>query len=370
MRILYVISEDWFFASHFAERADVLQRSGSVVGVATRHKSQCLVETETLRLFEMETNRGSLNILADIRALFQLYRACRIFKPDILHCVAMKPNMFGALIGLFLGLPCVFAPTGLGYLFTRDTPVTRLVRNGFLLTLKAALRQPRNQIIIENSEDLQFFVDRQLVKSSQIHLIRGAGIDTDYFIASQEPRPPITVLCVSRLLADKGIREFFTAAQHIRALRPDVRFLLVGGTDANNPTSLQESEVVELAKSSGVIWLGQQNDVYPYYRDAHIVCLPSYREGLPKVLLEAAASGRCIVTTDVVGCREIVKHEITGILVEARNADALAEGLLRVIDDAPLRKRLALAVCGLMASGYSTKDIATQTQAVYDLVSQ
>ena len=367
IRVLYAISEDWFFTSHFQERALRHHAKGAVIGVATHHGSSSLQRNDEFHRFDMDTERGSLNVLADVRAVFQLTRAIRRFRPDILHCVAMKPILFGALVSIATRLPCVFAPTGLGYLFTRNTPLTRISRVIFLQVLRLALKARHNQVIIENEEDRQFLVASGIVRAKQIHLIRGAGIDFGRFNASDEPNPPVVILCVARLLVDKGIREFFDAAAQVGAMRPEVRFVLVGDIDGKNPSSLTHNEAQRLATDSGVAWYGSQTSVEDFYRTSHIVCLPSYREGLPKVLLEAAASKRCIVTTDTIGCREIITDNDTGILVPVADSDALTAGLLRVIDDAPLRRQLAEAAYNSIRHGFSVDDVAAATEHIYDL---
>ena len=367
VRVLYAISEDWFFASHFQERALRHHRDGLTIGIATHHGTSSLRHLSEFHRFTMNTERGSLNVLTDIRAAVQLTRAIRRFRPDVLHCVAMKPILIGIFISLFTRLPCVFAPTGLGYLFTRDTTLTRITRFVFLRLLRLALRARHNQIIIENDEDRQFLVASGIVRPAQIHLIRGAGVNFTRFVPSDEPQPPIVILCVARLLVDKGIREFCAAASRIRGLRPDVRFLLVGDIDAKNPSSLTYGEAQQLTAQSEVSWRGPQNSIEQYYRDAHIVCLPSYREGLPKVLLEAAASKRCIVATDTVGCREVVIHEMTGLLIPTRDSAALASALLKVIDDALLRRRLAASAYESIQHGFSVDDVALATERVYTL---
>ena len=367
IRVLYAISEDWFFASHFQERALRHHANGAVIGVATHHGSSSLQENDEFHKFDMDTERGSLNVVADVRAVFQLSRAIRRFRPDILHCVAMKPILFGALVSMATRLPCVFAPTGLGYLFTRNTVFTRISRVIFLQILRLALRVRHNHVIIENEEDRQSLVASGIVRAEQIHLVRGAGIDFGRFNPSDEPDPPVIILCVARLLVDKGIREFFAAAAQVSAMRPEVRFVLVGDIDSKNPSSLTHDEARRLATDSAVLWSGPQASVEDFYRTSHIVCLPSYREGLPKVLLEAAASKRCIVTTDTIGCREIITDKVTGILVPVADSDALAGALLRVIDDAPLRRQLAEAAYDSIKHGFSVDDVSTATEHIYDL---
>lgn len=368
IRVLYAISEDWFFASHFEERALHHHANGTTIGVATHHGTSLLEKVDEFHQFEMSTERGSLNFLADVRALFQLSRAIRAFNPDILHCVAIKPILIGAIVSIVTRLPCVFAPTGLGYLFTRNTMLTRISRVIFLQVLRLALKIRCNHVIIENDEDRQFLIASGIVHADQIHLVRGAGIDFGLFNPSNEPDPPLTILCVARLLVDKGIREFFAAATQVRALRPEVRFILVGDIDSKNPSSLTHDQARQFATESGVTWCGSQTSVEGFYRSAHIVCLPSYREGLPKVLLEAAASKRCIVTTDTVGCREIVTDNVTGLLVAVGDSVALANALLKVIDDAPLRRQLAEAAYDSVRRGFSVDDVAAATERIYDLV--
>ena len=341
-QLLFFVTEDWYFCSHRLPLAIAALAAGYEVVLATRVKDhRAIIEAAGIRLLPLDLSRGAKNPFKDWRTLLKLYQILRSERPDILHNVAMKPVLYGSLAAKFGGKACVInALAGLGHLFVVDG------RSGYLrrlvhFALKALLFRS-GRIIVQNPDDLRLLVDSGTIERSQATLIRGSGADLDRFKPTKEPSGPAVVVMAARLLWDKGVGEFVAAAEKLRREGLKARFILVGEPDTENHSSIQKEQIEIWVQEGAIEWWGQQSDMPWVFSQCHIVCLPSYYgEGVPKVLLEAAASQRPIITTDMPGCREAVEHEENGLLVTARDVAHLAEALRRLIEDRPLRERLA-----------------------------
>jgi len=221
------------------------------------------------------------------------------------------------------------------------------------------------KVIFQNRDDLETFTRNTIIARDQTLLIRGSGVDLTCFKQTPEPPEPVVFLLVARMLKDKGIREFVRAARAVKSSYPAWRFLLAGDTDPGNPSSLSR-DTIEKWHASGVVeWIGQQADIARLMGMSHVVCLPSYREGLPKTLQEASAVGRPMIATDVSGCREVVRDGVSGTLVPARNVDALAEAMIALGVDEPRRVRMGKAARERAEALFSIDDVVRDTFLVY-----
>lgn len=366
-KLLFVITEDWFFASHFLERGVAAVRAGYEVAVATRPTTKVsLIESHGIRVIPIEFSRRGLNPLRELRTALKLRSIVREFRPDIVHNVALKPVVTGTLGELLAGSRRIInAPVGMGHVFTADSHGSRLVRAILKLLLRKLLNPRGSIVIIENEDDLRELVERGYVRPHEIRMVRGAGVDPGAFVPGAEPAGPITVLLVSRILRDKGVLEFVGAARRVREEHPGTRFLIVGSPDDGNPSSFRESDMRRWEESGDVQCLGFRTDVAELLSAAHVACLPSYREGLPKSLLEAAAAGKPIVTTNVPGCRTVVENGVNGLLVPARDTDALARAIARLVEDPQLRARLGQAGRQRAELEFSSAIIIEQTLNIY-----
>jgi glycosyltransferase involved in cell wall biosynthesis len=364
---LFVITEDWFFASHFLERGAAAVRAGYEVAVATRPTTKVsLIESHGIRLIPIDFSRRGLNPLRELRTALKLRSIVREFRPDIVHNVALKPVVTGTFGELLAGTRRIInAPVGMGHVFTADSHGSRLVRAILRLLLRKLLNPRGSIVIIENEDDLRELVERGYVRPHEIRMVRGAGVDPGAFVPGAEPAGPITVLLVSRILRDKGVLEFVGAARRVREEHPGTRFLIVGSPDDGNPSSFRESDMRRWEESGDVQCLGFRTDVAELLAAAHVACLPSYREGLPKSLLEAAAAGKPIVTTNVPGCRTVVANGVNGLLVPARDTDALARAIARLVEDPQLRARLGQAGRQRAELEFSSAIIIEQTLNIY-----
>lgn len=363
MKLLFIVTEDWYFVSHRLPLAVAAQAAGYEVAVATRAGSQAdVIRNAGIRLIPFAMSRRGGNPFAEVMALWRLYR---LEKPDLVHHVALKPVMFGALAAWLTRVPAqVYAVAGLGWLFTSSRGVVRMVRPALRWTLARLLNRPHSLTVVQNPED-QALLERSGVSATRLRLIRGAGVDLQIFYPVAPAPEPVCIVLAARMLWDKGVGEFVEAARRLAEAGAKARFLLVGAPDPANPASVPESTLRSWHGQHGVEWLGQRDDIPAVLQAAHIACLPSYREGLPKSLLEAAACGLPIVTTNAPGCREVVRDGVNGLLVPVRDAVALAKALEKLINDAALRRRMGEQSRLLAESEFGQEAIIAQTLAVY-----
>lgn len=362
-KLLFVVTEDWYFVSHRLPLAEAAQAAGFEVAVATRVGRQAdVICNAGIRLIPFELSRRGGNPLAEVMALWRLYR---LERPDLVHHVALKPVMLGALAAWLARVPAqVNVVAGLGWLFTSSGRFVRLLRPVLRRMLGRLLMQPCSLTIVQNPED-QALLERSGVTVTRLRLIRGAGVDVHAFYPVPPPPEPVCIVLASRMLWDKGVGEFVEAARSLTGAGVNARFVLVGAPDPANPSSVPESTLRAWHGQHGVEWWGRREDMPAVLQAAHIACLPSYREGLPKSLLEAAACGLPIVTTDAPGCREVVTDGVTGLLVPVRDADALAAALKKLINDADLRRRMGEQLRLRAETEFGQENVIAQTLAVY-----
>ncbi len=363
-KLLYVVTEYWYFVSHRLPLAVAAQAAGFQVAVATRAGRQAdAIRNAGIRLIPFELSRRGGNPLAEVMALWRLYRR---EKPDLVHHVALKPVMAGSVAAWLARVPAqVNAVAGLGWLFTSSGRAVRLLRPALRWMLGRLLMQPHSLTIVQNPED-KALLECSGVSAARLRLIRGAGVDVQIFYPVMPPPGPVCIVLVARMLWDKGVGEFVEAARCLTEAGVNARFVLVGDPDPANPASVPESTLRSWHGQHGVEWWGRRDDMPAVLQAAHIACLPSsYGEGLPKSLLEAAACGLPIVTTDAPGCREVVQDGVSGLLVPVRDADALAAALGELIGDAGLRRNMGEQSRVRAEIEFGQEAIIAQTLAVY-----
>ncbi len=366
---MFLVTEDWYFVSHRFELAVAASRAGYDVVVATRVDRHGKRITDAgFALRPVAFNRSGINPLEEVRTLMQLVRLYRREAPDIVHHVALKPVIYGSLAARIAGVKGVVnALGGLGYVFSSASQRARMLRWIVRPALKLALGGRNARLIVQNSDDRDIIVADGLADAGSIRLIRGAGVDPSAYrqvtVASEMP----LVILPARLLREKGVGEFVEAARLLRGQGVKARFALVGRPDPANPTSVSQREIDAWVNEGVVEYWGWQEDMPGIFSQAQIVCLPTYYgEGLPKSLLEAAASGCAMVTTDIPGCREIVQQGVTGWLVPARDVRALASALQQAIEQPGLRQQYGASARALIAADFSMDRVAAATIAIYD----
>jgi len=373
-RLLFVVTEDWYFHSHRLPLAQAALEGGYAVAVATRvnaHRAAieaCGCEVIPLR----KLRRRSLNPLREVGAVIELVGVYRRWRPDIVHQVAIKPVLYGSLAARLAGVrSSVNALAGLGFVYSSRTSLARMLRPLITSALRLALNRRGSVAIVQNDDDAAMLRSIGLADTSAVEIIRGSGVDLERFSPPQGPAsaPPIVMLA-SRMLWDKGIGEFVEAAKRLRLERTDVRFVLVGGRDEENPTAIPAEVLAGWQRAGIVEWWGQRDEMADVLRQATIVCLPSYREGLPKVLLEAAACAKPIVTTDVPGCRDVVEPGKTGLLVPSHDDTALADALRTLLADTALCERMGQKARQRVAARFSLAAVQAATLDLYRKLGQ
>ena len=366
-RLHYVVNEDWAFISHFYERAVASKANGYAVAVSAHCGEQKSTLTDAgLAVFPHHISRSGINPIIEMRNLFQLVQVFRQSKPKIIHLIALKPIVIGALAArIYGGAQVVCAPIGMGYLFSSGERKARVIRPVVQFLLRRILRMKNTHVIIENAEDLATLVNGGYVKQENISLIKGAGVNLDIYPAIPENCDTKIVSMFARVLRDKGVLDFVSAAKVVHKTHPSARFRLIGDCDPGNPTSFSQLEVESWVATGAIEWLGYRTDVPALLAESNIVCLPSYREGLPKTLIEACAAQRAIVATDVTGCREAVEHGTNGLLVPVQNPEKLAEAISQLLDDKELRLDLAKNGRRRADTEFSSTIVISETLNVY-----
>ncbi|MEM7220835.1 MAG: glycosyltransferase family 4 protein [Pseudomonadota bacterium] len=372
MKLLYVVNQASFFVSHRLPLALEAQRLGFDVAVACGRDTgeEKLIEAGVM-VHTIRLSRSGTNVFAELRTLRELLRLYRAFDPDIVHHVTIKPVLYGTIAARLARVPAVVnAIPGLGFVFTRRGALARVRRQIINQFYRLALRHDNMRVIFQNGEDRESFVNASVVRRPETVLIRGSGVDLTQFEASPEPDTPLVFVLVARMLRDKGVFEFVAAAEQLKKRYPDWRFWLVGDVDPGNPVSLTLAQLQAWDTEGAVEWLGQRDDVSDILRSCHVLCLPSYyREGLPKSLLEAAASERAIIASRVAGCLEVVTDGVTGLIVEPRDVGDLVVAMQRLGTDKALRERLARAARNKAEALFSVDEVVQDTFIVYEQLS-
>jgi glycosyltransferase involved in cell wall biosynthesis len=321
-----------------------------------------------LRWEEAPMKRLSLNPWRELGLVLWLRRLMLTERVDLVHAFTIKCAVYGSIAARLARLPArINAVAGMGYVFSSNDLRARLLRPVVRALMRFALDGHGARLILQNGDDVQMFIRAGLVNEHRVRLIPGSGVDCERFAPGDAVRQPgaFRVLLPARLLWDKGVREYVEAARELRGTGREIRFMLAGEPDPGNPASVPEAEVTRWAADGTIEWLGHVDDMPALFRSVDAVVLPSYREGLPKGLIEAAASGLPLVSTDVPGCRDVISDGVDGLLVPARDAAALAQAIGRLHDDTGLRARLGAAARRKARARFDEQLIIRETLAVY-----
>ena len=372
-KLLFLVTEDWYFCSHRLPVARAAREAGFEVVVATRVRSHGeAIREEGFGLRPLAWRRRGDGLFGSARALSAISRLYRDERPDIVHHIALKPVLFGGIARRLAFAHAVDAPAvvdsvmGLGSGFSDATTAARLRRPPLALALRLVTGGNRGWVVVQNPEDRGALAGLG-IDARRIALIRGSGVDTRHFVPLPEPSgDTVTVALVSRMLRDKGVLDAAAAVRKLRAQGHAVELLLAGPTDPDNTNSLTPQALRSLAAEPGIAWLGPVADVRAVWRRAAIAVLPStYGEGVPKTLLEAAACGRPLVAADVPGCREVVRPGTTGILVPPHDVDGLAAAIASLAGDPAGRAVLGRAGRELIEHRFADEIVAHETLALY-----
>ncbi len=344
-KILYIINVDWFFISHFLPIGEEVLKRGYDVHIACGiTDKQEYLESFGFIVHPLSISRSGTSVILELKTILEIYKVIQLLKPDIVEFFTIKPVLYGGIVSRFFSIPKkVFYITGLGYVFMAKGLKGFIVRNIVKMMYKLAISGKNNSIITENIFDKGLINSLKTVDKKQIKIIKGAGVNLTQYKHLEESNQNIRVTMACRLLKDKGVTEYIEAAKILISKGIDVEFELYGDVDIHNPATLTNKDLEKIRKEGFVSIYGFTSDIANIFSKTNIVVLPSYREGLPKVLIEAAACGRAVVTTNVPGCRDAIEINKTGLLCEVKNTQDLAEKIKRLIVDEELRHGMGRA---------------------------
>ena len=369
MRVLYVVTADWYFCSHRLPLARAALARGDVVAVATsidQHGEA--IRQAGIEAIDVPFRRRGVRPDRELGVLRELRAAMRRFRPDLVHNISMKPVIYGTLAARMEKVGAIVNTlTGLGYVFSSRDTMARMLRPLVEAGLRRVLATPRQHLVVQNPDDQRLLEADGIVPAGAMTLIRGSGVNTEAFTSQREAQGEPLVIFPARMLKQKGVGEMVAAARLLRDRGVKARVALVGTPDPDNPSSVTEAQLEAWDAEGAIEWWGYRADMAEVLRQAHVVCLPStYGEGVPKCLLEAAASGRAIVATDIPGCREAVRHGENGLLVPPRDPQALAQALESLLADAPRRREMGERGRRLAVEEFSEQRVVAETLALYE----
>lgn len=369
MKIVLFANTDWYLYNFRRSLALSLHRAGHELLLLSPpgpygEKLQAL----GLRWEALPMERRSLNPLRELSLLRHLVRLLRRERPALVHGFTIKCAVYGSLAARLAGVPArVNAVAGMGYVFTSNDAKARALRPVVRGLLRLALDGEGARLILQNADDVALFERAGLVDPARIRLVRGSGVDCSRFVKRSGERSggPLRVLVAARLLWDKGLEEYVTAARELLAEGRRIEFLLAGTPDPGNPAAVPEDTVRSWVEEGVVNWLGHVDDMPTLLGAVDVVALPSYREGLPKTLIEAAACAQPLITTDVPGCREVVTDGVDGLLVPVRDAKALAQAIRRLDDDPAFARRIGEKAWAKAHTEFDERIVISRTVDVY-----
>jgi len=371
MKVLLFANTEWYLYNFRRSLAVALREAGhEVVLVSPPGPYGEKLRRLGFRWMPAPMERRSLNPLRELRLVLWLRHLVAHEKVDLVHGFTIKCAVYGSIVARLAGVPArVNAVAGMGYVFTSNDLKARVLRPIVSALMRFALDGIGARLILQNPDDVALFERSGLVDPSRVRLIAGSGVDCERF--SPAPRCDsgadvlLRVVLPARLLWDKGLNEFIEAARQLRAEGRAIEFLLAGDPDPGNPATAPERTIRAWTEEGLVRWLGHVEDMPALFRSVDVVVLPSYREGLPKGLIEAGACALPLVTTDAPGCREVVTHEVDGLLVPVGDADALARAIARLQDDTALRLRLGAAAREKALREFDERSVISRTLGVY-----
>lgn len=366
--IVFVVNVDWFFCSHRLPIALELLKSGHTVTlICSVTNKQKYIESLGISVIPIKLSRSGSSLWNELRTFIQLGKTLRNIPIDVLHLVTIKPVLYGALLSRWMDIPKrVASISGLGFIFLSTRIKYRLIKMIVVRLYRMGLNKSNTTIIFQNRDDLELFSVNKISTRAETKLIRGSGVDLNQIQPTIETDDSIVVMFMARLLKDKGVVEFIESSTSFIS-NSDIKFVLVGDVDPDNPNSLSTTELTSYKKYSNVEHWGWRNDISVTLSKSNIVVLPSYREGLPKSLLEAAASARSVITTDVPGCRDAIENGLTGLLVPLKNVGALVEAIELLISKPELRHKYGQAGRVLAEKEFDINSVVQKHLQIYGI---
>ena len=366
--LLYVTNSINFFVAHKISLAMAAKQNGFSIHIAAPEEKGFDANQEKRFVFHpIPLGRKTISPWKEFRTILFLYRLYKKVRPDLIHHLTIKPMIYGSLAVQFLRFkPYVInAVTGLGYVFVGKDFRSKVLRKIVVPTYRLAFRLKNYAVIFQNPDDQEFFLNKKITQRKNTVLIKGSGVNMTQFPLLPMAQGTPVVMMISRMLWDKGVGEFWESAQQLKRENILARFVLVGDTDDGNPSAVPSSQIQSWVASGAIEWWGYRKDMPQVLAEAHIVCLPSYREGVPRCLIEAASCGRPLITTDEPGCREVVHDGINGYLIPSRNSKILADKLKILLSDPALRQQMGYLGRDLIEKEFSEEIVIKKTLSIY-----
>lgn len=370
-KLVFVINVDWYFRLHWIDRANYFRSKGYEV-----HIISTFTDNENLEYFSsfgfichaMNVSRKSINPFSELKSIFSLYHEIKKIQPTLIHCVTVKPNLYAGILNrFFFKKPIIYSVTGLGIIFSSNQFKFRMIRR-LVISLYRFVSTSKSYFIFENNDDYKCFFNHEVVKSNGA-VIKGAGIDLNRFSPSPFPNNQ-TVLFAARLLKEKGLAQLIEARKILKKEGVEFKIKVAGiiDTDVSSAISLNQ---IEKWGSEGIIeWLGNVSNMPELIAECDMVCLPTtYGEGIPRILIEAASCKRAIVTTDVVGCREIVSNHVNGLLCKPNDSESLASALKLLLADPSQTEKFGINGRKIVEEQFSQAIVFEKTEAIYFKIS-
>jgi len=371
-KIVYLVNTDSFFISHRIRIADQLKKNGYEIHIATEFTNyKNLLKKKGFITHDIRFNKNSLNILLAFVPLLQIMFLLFKVKPNILHLISLKPSIFGGLISFISPVKnIVISITGLGSMFLSKNLFGKFRENIFNLLLRIIFLHNKLIVILQNKSDEKYLLKKTNLRKEKVKIIRGSGVDLNKFKFSKLPKKNINIVMISRIIADKGIREYIDSIKYLKKKNLIANFYLVGNIDFSNPSAIKKSELELWKKKKIIKYFTHKKDVFSILKKSSIIVLPSYREGFPKVLMEAAAVGRPSITTNVPGCKDAVINNKTGILVPPKNHIKLAKAIKDLSLDKRKLKKISVLARKHAVKNFNIINIVYQHILIYQFLDQ
>jgi len=375
-RVLYLVSEDWAFVTHRLHIARDAIEMGYEVGVLTKVTNKANeIEAFGIKMFGWRLQRGSINPFNLVLSILETIKILSKYQPDVIHAVALKSMIIAGFSGFFYkNVPILFEFGGVGFIFSSKAIQAKILKAVVCVFLRVLFKGKNRHIIVQNKDDKSLLEAAKLFSAKNVFFIPGAGVERDLYQPSKIPHwsdlsPPIVVL-PARLLWDKGVGEFVRLSVTAKKRGLNARFVLVGEPDKENREAIPLTDIDKWVDNGSVEWWGKIDNMPSVFSRVSIVCFPSYREGLPKVLLEAMSCARPIVCFDVPGCRDVVRDKVNGFLVPLGNEPELLNRVCQLLSDRELTTRMGTAGSEIAAEQFDGRIISRKVMNIWNHVSK
>lgn len=366
-KILFFVSEDWYFLSHRLGLAkDALSLGYDVVLITNVTDKLEEITAAGIKVLPLKINRAGINIFNEVVTLKNIFNYIFQEKPNYIHNISLKPILYGSFAGFFLNTKIINTFAGLGILCEDNSNAKPLFRSLITFIIKILMKQKKASIIVQNNRDFNFFTKKRIASNKQVNLILGSGINLSEYNCLKESNGEINIILASRMLWSKGIKEFVDASLIINKKFPNAKFKLIGRIDEKNSDGVDISYLQNLSQYKHIKWYGHTDNMLKVFSESNIVCLPTfYGEGIPKVLIEASACQRAVICSNIPGCTEIIQDGINGLIIEPKNSLLLAEAIEKLISSPSLRNKMGKSGREIVARKFTMPIINKQTLGLY-----